>query len=169
VRAVEAVVEMLKSTARRDPLVGVETNRPFPRLRFTNEQWNEISNLSGIPKNGTDARKSIEIALGMFRQFQATDLRLKPPAKIRKEFCALAEDAKNLYKRLSDLVSDRDAYTALTGEISRLSPLDRLRDIADRQASPSNAEAQPLMQDGHRYLSKIRDVLLDAPKRFLIA
>lgn len=78
-----------------------------------------------------------------------------PAAKIREEFRALAKDAGNLYERLSGLLNNRDAYTALTR--------------SDIPPSISSAEAQRLMQDERRLLSEINDALLGAPKRFSMA
>ena len=56
-----------------DPLADVDTNQAFPRLRLTEPQWGKISNLLGIPESMDEARKSIEIALGMFRQLKAKE------------------------------------------------------------------------------------------------
>jgi hypothetical protein len=118
-------VEMPKSKVQRcqvDPLAGVDTGHAFPRLTLTNEHWNEISKLSGIPNGKEEARKSIEIALGLFRQFQATDACRMPAAKLRQRFHALAEETRSFYQRLSDLMDNRDAYTALVGELSSAGP-----------------------------------------------
>jgi hypothetical protein len=142
---------MPKSKTQRvqfDPLADVDTCHAFPRLRLTAEQWDEISKVSGIPNTIDEARKSIEIAIGLFRQFQAKSQ--LPAAKLRKEFRALAEMASNLDKRFSDLVdNNREAYTALVGDLS--------------------AEAQRPMQDKRRRLSQISNVLLGLPKWFSIA
>ena len=116
---------MPKSKVRRcqvDPLADVDTGHAFPRLTLTNEHWNEISKLSGIPNGKEEARTSIEIALGLFRQFQATDACRMPAAKLRQRFRALAEEARSFYKRLSDLVDKRDAYSALVGDLSSAGP-----------------------------------------------
>jgi hypothetical protein len=116
---------MPKSKAQRvqiDPLEGVDTHRAFPRLRLTTEQWDEISKVSGIPNSTEEARDSIEIALGLFRQFQATDSRRMPAAKLRHRFHALAEEAESFYNRLSDLMDNRDGYTALVGDLSSVKP-----------------------------------------------
>jgi hypothetical protein len=163
------MVEMPKSKAKPpqvDPLAGVNTDRPFPRLGLSAAQWNEICRLSGIPDGADEARNSIEIALGMFRQFQATDLHRMPLAKIRQEFDALADDSRSLYKRLSDLVRNRDAYTALIGHVP-YTPLDRMSDTEDHQASLSSAESQRPIQD-EQHLIQILDVLVGLPKWLLI-
>jgi hypothetical protein len=163
---------MSKSKAGRiqvDWLASVDTHRPFPRLGLTTAQWSEVSNLSGIPNGSHEARKSIEIALGMFRQFQETDLHRRPAAEIRQEFHELAKDATNFYERLSGLMGNRDAYTALMGGVLPFGPLDRLTDMADHQGSVSSAEVQGLMQESSRRLAKIDEILLGAPKWFLTA
>jgi hypothetical protein len=118
-------VEMPKSKAQHvqiEPLASVDTGGAFPRLRLTAEQWNEISKVSGIPNSTKEARDSTEIALGLFRQFQATDSCRMRAAKLRQRFHALAEEARSFYKRLSDLVGNRDAYTALVGDLSSAEP-----------------------------------------------
>src|SRR5215472_8871462 len=113
-----------------DVLAGVDQNRPFPRLPLTDEQWGEVARLSGIPEGADDARHHVETSLGMFRQFQASDLDRVTPAKIREELEALAVLAQDLDSRLSKLLQERDAYNAMTGTASLCSPLDRLTDFA---------------------------------------
>jgi hypothetical protein len=140
-----------------DPLADVDTNRPFPRLHLTDAQWGEICRHSTIPESSDDARKSTEIALGMFRQFEGTDLLREHAAEIRQELRSLAKDTKNLSERLSNLLSKRAAYMALTGN----------SDSADDQAS--FAKPQQLSQIAEDNLSQICDALLRAPKRLLIA
>jgi hypothetical protein len=106
---------MSKSKAQRIQvhlLAGVDANGPFPRLHLESAQWSEISKLSSIPNGEGDARKSIEIALGMFRQFQESDLHRRPAAEIREGFRGLAKEAKNFCERFSDLVSNQDGYCA---------------------------------------------------------
>jgi hypothetical protein len=76
-------------------------------LRLTEAQWRKISNLSGIPESIDEARKSIEIALGMFRQFQATDLLREQAAEIRNKLRDIAKHTKDLRERLSILMSKR--------------------------------------------------------------
>jgi hypothetical protein len=78
----------------------------------------------------------------MFRQFQKADLDHRSAAEIRESFRRLAKEANKFYKRFSELVSDRDAYTALAGG-----------DIADCQASFAHADAQQLMQAGRQRVS----------------
>ena len=141
-----------------DPLADVDTNQPFPRLRLTEPQWGKISNLLGIHENGDEARKSIEIALGMFRQFQAADLLREQAAKIRNELRGIAKDTKNLHERLSNLMSKRVAYIALTGGSN----------VADDQVSLSDARSRRFAREAEQDLYHLRDVLLRAPKRFLI-
>jgi hypothetical protein len=139
--AVEAVVDVPKRKRqpnKLDPLAGVETNRPFPRLRLTDAQWDKISKLSGIPNEKDEARKLIEVRLGMFRQIQDDDLNRRSVAEIKKDLRALGNDTKSLYKQLFSVMSNRAAYAALTHE-------------------------------GTRGVSKLCDLLLHAPKWFLIA
>ncbi len=150
-----------------DPLAGVEINHPFPRLRLTDAQWSKTAALSSIPRSAGEARRSIEIALGMFRQFQATDLDHRPAAEIQKELRDLAKDTRNLYKRVSDLASNRDAYTALVNALIPPNSLDGLSDISAHQEASSRAEPCEL-EDAQR-VSELCDVLLNAPKWFLIA
>jgi hypothetical protein len=142
-----------------DPLSDVDTNQAFPRLRLTEPQWRKISNLLGIPESMDEARKSIEIALGMFRQFQAMDLHRERAAEIQTEFHDIAKDTRNLHQRLSNLMSKRVAYIALTGGSN----------IADDQVSLSDAGLQRFIQEAEEDLSHLWDVLLRAPKWFLIA
>src|SRR6516162_7775420 len=124
-------------------LAGVDQDRVFPRFHLTDDQWRQIAKLSGIPEREDEARIHIEITIGNFRQFQASDLDQVPSAKIREELEALAGAARNLYDRLSKLVGVRDAYTALTGAPNFYSPLDRLTDFAGPHQSenmPSSVE-----------------------------
>ena len=139
--AVEAVLDVPKRKRQPnqvDPLAGVETNRPFPILRLTDAQWDEISKLSGIPNEKDEARKLIEVRLGMFRQFQDDDLNRRSVAEIKKNLRTLGGDSKSLYQQLLNVMSNRDAYAALTHE-------------------------------GTQGISKLCDLLLGAPKWFLIA
>jgi hypothetical protein len=138
---VEAVVDVPKRKRQPDqlgPLVGVETNRPFPRLRLTDAQWDKISKLSGIPNENDEARKLIEVRLGMFRQIQDDDLNRRSVAEIKKDLRALGDDTKSLYKQLFSVMSNCNAYAALTHE-------------------------------GTQGVSILCDLLLQAPKWFLIA
>jgi hypothetical protein len=173
VSAVNGGGGMSKSKAKRiqvDPLEGVDTHRPFPRLRLTTAQWSEVSKLSSIPNDSGDGRDAIERVLGMFREFQESELHRKAAAEIRREFHGLAKDARSFYERLSSLMSNRDAYTALIGGGALPSgPLNRLTNRAHHQGSVSSAGQQRLVQDAHRRLSQICDVLLRSPKWFLIA
>ena len=75
-------------------------------------------------------------------------------------------DFRSLYKRLSDLVRNRDAYTALIGHVP-YTPLDRMSDTEDHQASLSSAELQRPIQD-EQHLIQILDVLVGLPKWLLI-
>jgi len=146
--AVKAVVEMPKHKRQANqlnPLAGVDTNRALARLRLTNAQWRKISNLSSIPKSMDEAREAIETALGMFLQFKAKELLRESAPEIRKELRDIAKDTRNLYRRLSNLLSRRDAYIA------------------------SSVASQRLTQEAEQDLSHLRDVLLHAPKRLLIA
>ena len=139
--AVEAVLDVPKRKRQPnqvDPLAGVETNRPFPILRLTDAQWDEISKLSGIPNEKDEARKLIEVRLGMFRQFQDDDLNRRSVAEVKKILRALGSDTQSLYQQLLSVMSNRNAYAALTHE-------------------------------GTQGISKLCDLLLGAPKWFLIA
>src|SRR5262245_6665556 len=144
---------------------------PFPRLPLKGKQWREVAKLSGIPEGANEARHHIETTIGIFRQFQASDLDEVPSAKIREELEALANAARNLHDSLSKLVGVRDACTALTGAPSFYSPLDRLTDFAgthqSEQLPPSVQSIVGL--DGRRRLSQALDVLLGLPKWFLVA
>jgi hypothetical protein len=154
-----------------NPLAGVDQDRPFPRLPLTDEQWREVAKLSGIPEGANEARHRIETTIGIFRQFQASDLDEVPSAKIREELEAMANAARDLHDRLSKLVEVRDAYTALTGVPSSYRPLDRLTDFAESHQSenmPSSVESMTGV-DGQRRLSEALDVLLGLPKWLLVA
>jgi hypothetical protein len=96
-------------------LSGVYIDQAFPVLRLKDEQWSKIAKLSDIPEDSKDARREIEIALGMFRQFQASDSQEMLPADIREELRTLANDAGSLTDRLSRLIEDRNAYEAIIG------------------------------------------------------
>jgi hypothetical protein len=96
------------------PLQGVDAGA-LPRLRLKDEQWAKVAALSDIPADADDARRDIEIALGMYREFQMTDQERIPAAVIRKRFRAIAESARNLYDDLDALVRDRQAYEAIAG------------------------------------------------------
>jgi len=157
-----------------DLLAGVDQDRPFPRFPLTDEQWEIIVKLSGIPKKAEEARHHIETTIGIFRQFQAGDLDQVSSAKIREELESLADAAQNLHDRLSKLAKVRDAYTALTGAPSLhspYSPLDRLTDFAGPHQSehlPSSVQSM-MGLDGQRRLSQVLDVLLRLPKWLLVA
>jgi hypothetical protein len=154
-----------------DLLAGVDQDRPFPRFRLKDEQWREIAILSGIPQGANEARHHIETTIGLFRQFQTSDLDRVTPAKIREEFEAVAVLAQDLDDRLRKLVEVRDAYTALTGAPSLYSPLDRLTDFAGPHQSehlPSSVQGMTGL-DGQRRLLKVLDVVLGLPKWLLVA
>jgi hypothetical protein len=108
-----------------DVLAMVDQNRPFPRFPLTDEQWSEVAKLSEIPEGEHDARQHIETTIGLFRQFQASDLDRVTPARIREELEALAVLAQDLNIRLGKLIKERDAYNAMTGTAILYSPLDR--------------------------------------------
>ena len=154
-----------------DVLAGVDQNRPFPRLPLTDEQWGEVARLSGIPEGADDARHHVETSLGMFRQFQASDLDRVTPAKIREELEALAVFAQDLDSRLSKLLQERDAYNAMTGTASLYSPLDRLTDFAGPHRSehlPSSVQSMTGLE-GQRRLLQVLDAVLRLPKWLLVA
>ena len=157
---------MPKRGARNHPaadvLAGVDANWPFPRFRLTDEQWSEVAKLSGIPEGEDDARHHIETTIGIFRQFQASDLDRVTPAKIREELEALAVLAQDLDSKLRKLVEERDAYSALTGAPSLYSPLDRLTDFAGTVQSMTGF-------DGQRRLLQVLDLVLRLPKWLLVA
>lgn len=148
-----------------DALAGVDQSRPFPRLPLKDDQWREIAKLSGIQEGADDARRHIETALGMFRQFRATDLDRMTSAKIGEELGSLADIARDLDSRLNKLIEERDAFTALTGAPNLYSPLDRLTDLA----GPRQSEHLPSSLEGQRRLSQVLDVLLRLPKWLLVA
>ena len=166
---------MPKRGARNHPaadvLAGVDANWPFPRFRLTDEQWSEVAKLSEIPEGEHDARHHIETTIGIFRQFQASDLDRMTPAKIREEFEALAVLAQDLDSRLSNLAEERDAYNAMTCTASVYSPLDRLTDFAGSHQSehlPSSVQDITGL-DGRRRLLQVLDALLRLPKWLLVA
>jgi len=137
---------------------------------LTDEQWREVAKLSGIPEGANEARHHIETTIGIFRQFQASDLDEVPSAKIREELEALANAARNLHDRLSKLVGVRDAYTALMGAPSFYSPLDRLTDFAGpHQSEHLPPSVRSMVELDERRLSQALDVLLGLPKWFLVA
>jgi len=154
-----------------DVLAGVDANWPFPRFRLTDEQWSEAAKLSEIPEGEHDARHHIETTIGIFRQFQASDLDRMTPAKIREELEALAVLAQDLDSRLSKLVEERDAYNAMTGTASLYSPLDRLTDFAGPHQSehlPSSVQSMTGLE-GQRRLLQVLDAVLRLPKWLLVA
>jgi hypothetical protein len=154
-----------------DILEGVDANWPFFRFRLTDKQWREVAKLSEIPEGEHDARHHIETTIGIFREFQASDLDRVTPAKIREELEALAVLAQDLDGRLRKLVEVRDAYTALTGTPSLYSPLDRLTDFAEPHQSehlPSSVRSMTGL-DGQRRLLQVLDVVLGLPKWLLVA
>jgi hypothetical protein len=154
-----------------DVLAGVDHNRVFPRFPLTDEQWRKTATLSGIPEGADEARHYIETTIGIFRQFQASDLDRMTPAKIREELEALAVLAQDFDSRLSKLVEERDAYNALTGTASLYSPLDRLTDFAGPHQSehlPSSVQSMTGL-DGQRRLLQVLDVVLRLPKWLLVA
>jgi hypothetical protein len=166
---------MPKRVARNHPaadvLAGVDANWPFFRFRLTDEQWGEVAKLSEIPVGEHDARHHIETTIGIFRQFQASDLDRMTPAKIREELEALAVLAQDLDSRLSKLVQERDAYNAMTGTASLYSPLDRLTDFAGPHLSehlPSSVQSMTGL-DGQQRLLQVLDVVLRLPKWLLVA
>ena len=120
-----------------DVLAGVDANWPFARFRLTDEQWSEVAKLSEIPEGEHDARHHIETTIGIFRQFQASDLDRVTPPEIRKQVEALAKLAHDLYSGFSKLVDEPDAYTALTGKpderkrSSQVLDARRLRQVLD--------------------------------------
>jgi hypothetical protein len=163
---------MPKRGARNHPaadvLAGVDANWPFPRFRLTDEKWSEVAKLSEIPEGEHDARHHIETTIGIFRQFQASDLDRVTPAKIREELEALAVLAQDLDSRLRKLVEVRDAYNAMTGTASLHSPLDRLTDFAGPHQSEQSVQSMTGL-DGQRRLLQVLDVVLRLPKWLLVA
>ena len=166
---------MPKRGARNHPaadvLAGVDANWPFPRFRLTDEQWSEVAKLSEIPEGEHDARHHIETTIGIFRQFQASDLDRMTPAKIREEFEALAVLAQDLDSRLSKLVEERDAYNAMTGTASLYSPLDRLTDFAGPHQSehmPSSVQSITGLDGQRRYL-QVLDMVQRLPEWLRVA
>ena len=115
----------------------------FRRLPLTDEQWKQIATYSSIAADNDEARRDIEVALGLFRQFEADKRERMPPPEIRVEFRALADIARNLYERLSRLIEHRDAYEAITPD-------------------------EAITYTGQR-LSQTLDMLVSLPKWFLIA
>src|SRR5262249_29575420 len=155
---------------RAELLAGVDQDRVFPRFHLTDEQWRKTAKLSGMPEREDEARIHIEITIGIFRQFQVSDLDQVPSAKIREELEDLAGAAWNLHDRLSKLVGVRDACTALTGVPSVYSPLDRLSDFAGSHQSEHLPPVQSMVGlDGQQRLSQALDVLLGLPKWLLVA
>jgi hypothetical protein len=156
------------------PWQGSTRTECFPRFPLTDEQWEIIVKLSGIPETAEEARHHIETTIGIFRQFQAGDLGQVPSAKIREELEALADAAKDLHDRLSKLVEVRGAYTALTGAPSLhspYSPLDRLPDFAGPHQSEHLSSSVQSMTglDGQRRLLQVLDVVRRLPKWLLVA
>jgi hypothetical protein len=154
-----------------DVLAGVDANWPFPRFRLTDEQWSEVARLSEIPEGEDDARHHIETTIGMFRQFEASDLDRMTPARIREELEALAVLAEDLNSRLNKLVQEQDAYNAMTGTASLYSPLDRLTDFAGPHQSehlPSSVQSMT-GPDGQQRLLQVLDAVLRLPKWLLVA
>src|SRR5262249_14429502 len=90
--------------------------RVFPSCPLTEEQWKKTAKLLGIPEGADDARHEIETRIGIFHETQASDSDRVKPAKIGEELEALAEHASDIYRRLSKLVDEPNAYTAVTSE-----------------------------------------------------
>jgi hypothetical protein len=163
---------MSKPRAQRaqvDLLRGVEINRPFPMLPLTDFQWREVCKLSGISEDADKARKSIEIALGMFRQFENDELRNRGAADIREELRRLAQDLKQLYERFAQLIESREAYLALTAEPEPLTSPARTAVIGVHQESSAGPEQHETVDDSDARVSQTCDILLRAPKWLLTA
>jgi hypothetical protein len=104
VSAVAAVVMMkritgaraLSRSARRNP----ESNCETPRFKLTDKQRDEISRLSGIPKDAADAWQMIESCIERYRSRKAHRQYAAHPAEIRKELQALSTATFKLYHRL---------------------------------------------------------------------
>jgi hypothetical protein len=112
-------------------------------------------------------RSNIETVIGMFRQFQASDLtRILSVAEISRELKALADEARKFYDRLSGLIEERDAYTALVGHRDMFSPFDRLTDV--RHQSEFGPEHN-IQSDGNLRPTQVIDLLRRLPKWFLLA
>jgi hypothetical protein len=112
--------------AHTHPLHGVEVGA-FPRLRLSEAQWTEVVNLSGIPAEANDARRDIEIALGMYRQWQANTQTQLPVHEIRSRLVDLRERAKSLCDDLLALLQHEAAYEAASG--LRDPTLSHIRDL----------------------------------------
>ena len=154
-----------------DVLAGVDQDRPFPRFPLTDEQWRKTAELSGIPEGERDARKDIETTIGLFRQFQASDLDRVTRARIREELEVLGVLAQDLNIRLGKLIKERDAYNAMTGTAILYSPLDRLTDFAGPHQSedmPSSVQSITGLDGQRRYL-QVLDVVQRLPEWLRVA
>ena len=154
-----------------DVLAGVDQDRPFPRFPLTDEQWSEVAKLSEIPEGEHDARQHIETTIGLFRQFQASDLDRVTRARIREELEVLAVLAQDLNIRLGKLIKERDAYNAMTGTAILYSPLDRLTDFAGPHQSedmPSSVQSITGLDGQRRYL-QVLDMVQRLPEWLRVA
>jgi hypothetical protein len=69
-----------------DPLIDVETGWPFARLPLSPAQWDEISNLSSIPKAKTTHVSRLRSRLECFDNFKRLTWIIGQPPKSERAF-----------------------------------------------------------------------------------
>jgi hypothetical protein len=85
---------------------------PISSLRaakMTDEEWESITRVVSLP---IEARPCIESEIGFYRLSQAKSFARFSPAKLRKLFSQIQEDASSLLNKLNQVSSDRSIYTA---------------------------------------------------------
>ena len=101
----------MASRPQTDLLHRVEVGA-FPRLRLEDTQWQQIAALSEISPDKEGARRDIEIALGMYRQWQADGQAPMPAHEIRNKLLELSKRSRKLCDDLLALVRHAGAYEA---------------------------------------------------------
>jgi hypothetical protein len=91
-------------------VMSTRKERTLKQLRgMSNEQWNEIATLSGLPEAG---RSRIKETINLYRSFK--DSSRWPPAEVRDEFKRLRRATGVLLRGLIGLEKNADAHFALT-------------------------------------------------------
>jgi hypothetical protein len=71
----------------------------FPQFSFSDHDWDEIANLSGIPPTAADARVMIEVTIAIYRRRKERRRVAMTPGEIRNELRAISDDAERLWQR----------------------------------------------------------------------
>jgi hypothetical protein len=126
---------------------------------LTDDQRNEISRLSGIPKDHPEAWPMIETAIGLYRRRKVLWEHAMLPTEIRKEFKDLSHACWTMQERLRRLVDRQPPVYELsfTDGLTSLRKLElqfyfMSQDIEDGKTGPDTEDAYILvgMLDGIR-------------------